>query len=102
MFLPRHKIQDKRETDWPGLEVGADRGAHKSSLPILFDGGDIRIMRQKWGQPCSAAEQAQAEETRDALVEYLFLALFIASSGSESEIGKAADWWVCPCSQLGL
>lgn len=47
-------------------------------------------------QCCSAAEHAQAERTRDALMEYLFLALFIASSVAESESSKAADRWTSP------
>ena len=85
--------------------MGADHWGSQAlpSWPeVAFDGGDARITRQKGGLPRLAAEHTQAGKTRDALAEYLFLPLFIASSGSESEISKTADRGARSPSRLGL
>ena len=35
-FILNSSFQDRRQTDWTGLDVGADHVAHKSSLLAVF------------------------------------------------------------------
>lgn len=90
------EVESKTGGRQTGLKATQTNRGHESRLFGCFYGGDIRITRQKGGQPRPAAEHARAEKTRDVLVEYLFLSLFIASSGSASEISKAADCGPAP------
>lgn len=98
-FLPRHGIRQIGCS----CDVGTDKDGHRAVIFYHFYGRAIRIMRAE-GRPgllCSWTH-TQAARTRDALMEYLFLTLFIASSGAESEISKAADRWDRPHMVLRL
>lgn len=77
--------------------MGADKWGHRSGLLLChFYGRAIRIMRAGREARLALQLNTQAERTRDALMEYLSLTLFIASSGAESEISTAAERWDAP------
>ena len=75
--------------------MGADHAAHKSSLLAVFYGRDSRVTRQKGGRLAQQLNMHR-QKTRAALLEYISPPVFIAASGSEGEISRASDPWVCP------